>query len=111
MPHTPKMTPFYQSALDAFTATQKEQINKGAQKYPEPFNPLSWSPDALLQHAMEEAVDLVHYLTGLHQQIQAREQEIRRLNDIIADKDRNISTLIESQRHTARKPPYADLDD
>lgn len=131
MPHSPKYTPFYEKSLNRFKDTQWQQIQKGADKYPEPFNPSSWTADALLQHAMEEAVDLVHYLNGLHEKIKASEQEIRRLNDIIKDKDRNISLLIESQRSIGiplklvrkpspfeelskippHKPPYMDLDD
>lgn len=133
MPHEPKMTPFYQSVLDAFTTTQKHQIEKGAAKYPEPFNPASWTPEQLLDHGMQEAVDLMTYLLGLHFQLKQMEQEMRRLNDIIADKDRNISELVQSQTRINKmltadvkrkskpspfelfqfntKPPYMDLDD
>jgi hypothetical protein len=74
-------TPFYQKALDLFTRTQKAQIQKGLDKYPEPFNPHSWSPDELLNHALEETVDLTHYLVGLKDQLDVLTYEKRQLQN------------------------------
>jgi hypothetical protein len=74
-----KTTPFYQKALRLFTKTQSAQIQKGLAKYPEPFNPHSWSPDELLNHALEESVDLVHYLVGLKELLDAKDKQIETL--------------------------------
>lgn len=73
------MTPFYKKALSLFTRTQEAQIQKGLAKYPEPFNPHSWTPDELLTHALEEAVDLTHYLVGLKELLDKKDQEIEKL--------------------------------
>jgi hypothetical protein len=76
-------TPFYKKALELFTRTQKAQIQKGLDKYPEPFNPHSWSPDELLNHALEETVDLTHYLVGLKELLDAKDSFIKQQNDEI----------------------------
>jgi hypothetical protein len=76
-------TPFYKKALELFTRTQKAQIQKGLDKYPEPFNPHSWSPDELLNHALEETVDLTHYLVGLKDLLDAKDSFIKQQNDEI----------------------------
>jgi hypothetical protein len=81
MPHIPKMTPFYNKVLNTWRNTQTHQINKGAEKYPEPFNPESWTSKELLNHAMEEAVDLTTYLVGLYTHIENLENEIKRLKE------------------------------
>jgi hypothetical protein len=72
-------TPFYKKALTLFTKTQETQIKKGLEKYPEPFNPHSWTPEELLNHALEETVDLTHYLVGLKELLDAKDKEIARL--------------------------------
>lgn len=72
-------TPFYKKALDLFTSTQARQIEKGIQKYPEPFNPFSWTPTELLNHALEETVDLTHYLVGLKELLDGKDHEIKQL--------------------------------
>jgi hypothetical protein len=90
-----KTTPFYQKALRLFTKTQENQIQKGLQKYPEPFNPHSWTPDELLNHALEESVDLVHYLVGLKELLDAKDKEIEHLKGII-EGDKRIKKLLSS---------------
>ena len=72
-------TPFYQKALDRFTKTQQNQIKKGEEKYPEPFNPHSWTPEQLLNHALEETVDLTHYLVGLKDLLDEKDLQIKKL--------------------------------
>lgn len=57
--------PLYKEATNYWLETQAGQINKGAAKYPEPLNPSSWSFKELLDHAMQENVDQVHYITAL----------------------------------------------
>ena len=85
--------PFYKKARDLFLKTQLTQIVKGLHKYEEPFNPKSWTPDQLLNHALEEAVDLTHYLVGLKdlldekdKEIARKDAEIARLQRILKDK-------------------------
>jgi hypothetical protein len=75
------MTPFYKKALALFTRTQEAQIKKGMEKYPEPFNPHSWTPEELLNHALEETVDLTHYLVGLKELLDAKDKEIAELKE------------------------------
>lgn len=62
--------PFYDEANEYREMVRNEQILKGAEKYPEPFNPFSWTPEQLIQHFMQENVDQSHYAFGLYQQIQ-----------------------------------------
>ena len=73
------MTPFYEKSLALFTKTQKQQIEKGLKKYPTAFNPHDWTPEELLNHALEEAVDLTHYLVGLKDLLDVKDLEIKRL--------------------------------
>jgi hypothetical protein len=107
-------TPFYQKALRLFTKTQTAQIQKGLAKYPEPFNPHNWTPEELLNHALEESVDLVHYLVGLKELLDAKDKEIRILKS-------NLDMALKDNKHLAKdydklydiccNPPYFDQDD
>lgn len=99
--------PFYDKARALFIKTQDAQIRKGLQKYPEPFNPRSWKPKQLLNHALEEAVDLVHYIVGLHTLIEDLEAENERLRKILYRREEKPNMNFED----TPKPPYADLDD
>lgn len=67
-------SPFYLSAQEYWLATQRGQIEKGAGKYPEPFNPDSWTAKELADHAMQENVDQAHYITGLLHKLEKMEQ-------------------------------------
>lgn len=62
--------PFYKDANVYREDIRKEQILKGAHKYPEPFNPNSWTAKELLQHAMQENVDQAHYIFGLFEKVE-----------------------------------------
>lgn len=57
--------PVYIEAREFFGRVQREQIDKGARKYPEPLNPLSWTVGELVHHAMMELVDQAHYITSI----------------------------------------------
>jgi hypothetical protein len=57
--------PIYQKARDLFERTQEQQIVKGLHKYEGPLNPAEWTAMELIDHAMQELVDGVHYLTAL----------------------------------------------
>lgn len=56
---------FYEKALKTFQRVQKSQINKGLDKYPEPLNPDSWTTIELIEHALQENIDQLHYLTAM----------------------------------------------
>lgn len=78
--------PLYKEASKIWQDTQTEQINKGAGKYPEPLNPDNYSLDELLQHAMQENVDQVHYLVAMKKKAEAMEAELelgRRSNNAV----------------------------
>lgn len=98
------MTPFYEKALTLFTQTQNKQIFKGLKKYPEPFNPHSWTNDELLDHALEEAVDLTHYIVGLKEKLDGQADYIKQLEEEL----RYLKS--ENGRLTATAP-YFDADD
>lgn len=65
--------PLYKDANFAWQRTQVQQIIKGAEKYPEPLNPFSWTPAQLIEHAMQENVDQAHYLSATLEQIKEME--------------------------------------
>jgi hypothetical protein len=117
-------TPFYQKALRLFTKTQSAQIKKGLAKYPEPFNPHNWTPEELLNHALEESVDLVHYLVGLKELldtkdkqiqdwiglVQYKDKELKKYKDRCLDYERKLNVLV--PKHDLNyNPPYFDQDD
>jgi hypothetical protein len=127
-------TPFYKKALELFTRTQKAQIQKGLDKYPEPFNPHSWSPDELLNHALEETVDLTHYLVGLKELLDAKDSFIKQQNDeimglkymnkklekrvqqlygelMLAQPPKPVRNLAAEGVNTGALPRYSDVDD
>jgi hypothetical protein len=115
------MTPFYELALRLFTRTQRNQIQKGLEKYPEPFNPRNWTPGELLNHALEETVDLTHYLVGLKTLLDDKDEEINQLKHELALVQGEATfyqpvgpvkvTVIPWTEQAVGKPPYADLDD
>jgi hypothetical protein len=115
-------TPFYKKALDLFTRTQKAQIQKGLDKYPEPFNPHSWSPDELLNHALEETVDLTHYLVGLKDLLDEKDKELkkykarcvdyeRKLNKVLVPDLSNLTKFKMDAQGNLTRIPYHDQDD
>lgn len=71
--------PFYKKARKIWADTQVEQIVKGLHKYEEPFNPHSWTPEQLLQHAVMENVDQLHYMVGLFDLIKQLRNENQQL--------------------------------
>lgn len=101
-----KQYPFYADARSQWLATQERQIQKGLAKYPEAFNPFNWTPQQLVDHALEEAVDLTHYLIGLKKLIDAKDEEIERLKTLV----KVLSQPIKTPKPYG-KPSYFDLDD
>lgn len=111
--------PFYQKSRQLWTDTQETQIIKGLVKYPEAFNPMSWTPIELLHHALQESVDLVHYLVGLMDHIELLETTVKEQNRELRLKDEEIAHLkyvIAGYKNEAylaeeKKAKYSDLDD
>lgn len=104
-----QMTPFYRKALQLFAKTQTAQIEKGLKKYPEAFNPHNWTPDELLNHALEESVDLVHYLVGLKELLDAKDKEIEKYKDRCRDYERKLNTS--EVRPLSKKSPFEEQYD
>ena len=73
--------PFYSEAREYWQSVQEGQIHKGAEKYPEPFNPSNWTARQLLEHGMQENVDQAHYLYGLYVKVQEMEKELQELRE------------------------------
>jgi hypothetical protein len=82
--HEHLSSPFYKRSEDFRANVKRGQILKGAKKYPEPFNPHSWTAEELLVHAMQENVDQEHYQYGLYEKIIELEKENERLKVEIA---------------------------
>ena len=82
--------PFYEKALALFAKTQKQQIIKGLKKYPNAFNPHDWTPEELLNHALEETVDLTHYLVGLKDLLDVKDIQIKDLQNEIERLDSEL---------------------
>ena len=102
--------PFYVEVREYVTDTEIQQIEKGAEKYVEPFNPDSWSGDELSDHAMQEARDLQVYITGLRHHIRKVERQYDELVDRYeADMEKaeaKITRLMQENEHLKRKVGY-----
>lgn len=57
--------PFYKRVDDFRDEVKQETLLKASEKYPEPFNPGSWSIKQLGKHAMSENYDQGNYIVGL----------------------------------------------
>lgn len=68
--------PFYAKVREIVADVEHQQIIKGAEKYPEPFNPHNWTPKELLQHLMQELRDGQVYGVGLFELIEKLEKEV-----------------------------------
>lgn len=83
--HKSQKSGFYERARKAWENVQTEQIMKGMEKYPEPFNPRSWTPKELVRHALQENVDQAHYIYGLYELLLEREEKIKTLEALVQD--------------------------
>ncbi|QGF21765.1 hypothetical protein Sam46_gp66 [Bacillus phage vB_BcM_Sam46] len=88
--------PFYQRANEYREEERRNQIVKGSEKYPTPFEPMEWTPKQLLQHAMQENVDQAHYIYGLYEWIEEMENEISSLKQQ-RDWEKNKADKLEKQ--------------
>lgn len=82
--------PLYKQALAFWRAIQQRQIKKGAAKYPEPLGYYNWKPLELINHAVEENVDQMHYLTALKQNTNDMENAIQFLLRNIEKEENHI---------------------
>lgn len=118
--------PFYKKARDLWMETQVNQIIKGLKKYDEPLTPKHHTAKQLVNHALEEAVDLSHYIVALGEQLEEKDMEIGRLVGASLALQERIDYLekyepigqLKAEPITnglpgmwIYKPPYADLDD
>lgn len=85
--------PFYKTARSKWLTVQNNQIDKGAEKYPNPFEPSDWTTEDLVNHALEENVDQLHYIVGLGEQLKAKEKIILELKKRVADLELENRTL------------------
>ena len=58
--------PFYAEASNYREHIRLGQIMKGAEKYPEPYNPDNYTAKEQIEHFMQENVDQAHYAYGLY---------------------------------------------
>lgn len=66
--------PFYQKVDQITDEVKLMQIRKGAEKYPEPFTPSSWTGKELAIHALQELRDGQVYVVGMLERIEELEE-------------------------------------
>lgn len=84
---------FYKLARSKWLTVQKNQIDKGAEKYPTPFDPGEWTSKELVTHALEENIDQLHYIVGLGEKLKVLEKENLELKKRVADLELENKTL------------------
>jgi chromosome segregation ATPase len=75
--------PFYAEANQYRETVRREQVLKGAHKYPEPFTTASWTNQEIIDHAMQENVDQAHYIYAAKERMEELEKEIEWLKGLI----------------------------
>jgi hypothetical protein len=65
----------YKDANFLYNRTQYKQMEKAAEKYPNPLNVNDWDADEVINHALEEMVDLSHYITLMKYKLDQLERE------------------------------------
>jgi hypothetical protein len=68
--------PLYVRAKEMWENIRLRQIQKGAEKYPEPLNPASWSVVDLIEHGIMENVDQLHYYIALLEKVEMIQAEL-----------------------------------
>jgi hypothetical protein len=71
--------PFYADVNQYRETVRREQILKGAHKYPEPFTTASWTNQQIIDHAMQENVDQAHYIYAALERFKQYEKECAEL--------------------------------
>ena len=79
--------PFYKKVDKLVEDVRMMQLRKGAEKYPEPFNPSSWTGKGLAIHALQELRDGQVYVVGMLERIEELEahasQASKRIRELI----------------------------
>jgi hypothetical protein len=65
----------YNEARQYTESVRREQILKGAAKYPTPLGDAPWTPEELVHHAMMENIDQNHYLVMLLHEVKKLRDE------------------------------------
>jgi sRNA-binding regulator protein Hfq len=65
----------YKDANFLYNRTQLKQMIKGVEKYPNPLNVNDWDSNEVINHALEEMVDLSHYITLMKYKLDQLERE------------------------------------
>jgi len=84
---------FYKLARSKWLTVQNNQIQKGAEKYPTPFDPGEWTSEELVNHGLEENIDQFHYIVGLGEKLKEKDKRILELENEVADLKSENKTL------------------
>jgi hypothetical protein len=83
--------PFYAEANQYRETVRREQVLKGAHKYPEPFTTASWTNQEIIDHAMQENVDQAHYIYAAKERMEQLEKIINELTEEFEKRGHAIS--------------------
>jgi hypothetical protein len=76
-----KTFPVYEEARNFWLEVQRGQIQKGLKKYGKPLDPNEWTGSELIEHAVQENVDQLHYLFALREKYVGLVLENRELRE------------------------------
>lgn len=106
---------FYKEVQRYTEEIAHRQIVKGAFKYPEPFNPDSWTCQELADHAMEENRDQAVYITGMRDRMIKQENMNKELLKAYARMEKHARILEQrdllNRREGGRLAELSKLDD
>lgn len=98
--------PFYREAAEKMERIRQGQIAKGAEKYPEPFNPDDWTDEQLEEHALMEVADLIHYIPGMGdrmRKLRALVDDLELANGILKDEAKSWQESSSEWRKEAKE--------
>jgi hypothetical protein len=72
----------YRDANFLYNRVQLKQMEKATEKYENPLNSSDWSSDEIVNHALEEMVDLSHYITLVKYRFDEYKKEIEDLTEM-----------------------------
>lgn len=86
--------PLYVKAKKIWEQARINQIAKGAEKYPEPLNPKSWTARQLLDHGIMENVDQLHYFVALHEKMDEMDEELEKTLKRALEAEKKLNDLL-----------------
>lgn len=95
--------PFYKKVEKIRNEVKMQQLEKAVDKYPEPFNPRSWTGRQLVEHALQENYDQLNYIVGLYDRIEMQDELI---TDLEADVCKLDNYLTDGRIDLARSQIY-----